>query len=49
MPTTITVVVGEPGSGKTTLLVDKMSGIERHNENKKCLYISSEMNPILIS
>lgn len=46
MPATITVVVGEPGSGKTTLLVDKMSGIERHNENKKCLYISSEMNPI---
>jgi len=46
MPATITVVVGEPGSGKTTLLVDKMAGIERHNENKKCLYISSEMNPI---
>lgn len=46
MPATITVVVGEPGSGKTTMLVDKMAGIESHNENKKCLYISSEMNPI---
>lgn len=46
MPATITVVVGEPGSGKTTLLVDKMAGIEKYNENKRCLYISSEMNPI---
>lgn len=46
MPATITVVVGEPGSGKTTLLVDKMAGIENNNEDKKCLYISSEMNPI---
>lgn len=46
MPATITVVVGEPGSGKTTMLVDKMSGIERNNPGKKCLYISSEMNPI---
>ena len=46
MPATITVVVGEPGSGKTTMLVDKMTGIERHNPDRKCLYISSEMNPI---
>ena len=46
MPATITVVVGEPGSGKTTMLVDKMAGIERNNPEKKCLYISSEMNPI---
>lgn len=46
MPATITVVVGEPGSGKTTMLVDKMAGIESNNEDKKCLYISSEMNPI---
>jgi len=46
MPATITVVVGEPGSGKTTLLVDKMAGIELQDPNKKCLYISSEMNPI---
>lgn len=46
MPATISVVVGEPGSGKTTMLVDKMTGIERYNPNKKCLYISSEMNPI---
>jgi predicted ATP-dependent serine protease len=46
MPATITIVVGEPGSGKTTMLVDKMTGIERHNPGKKCLYISSEMNPI---
>lgn len=46
MPATITVVVGEPGSGKTTLLVDKMANIEKVNPNKKCLYISSEMNPI---
>ena len=28
------------------MLVDKMTGIERHNPEKKCLYISSEMNPI---
>jgi predicted ATP-dependent serine protease len=46
MPATISIVVGEPGSGKTTMLVDKMTGIERHNPGKKCLYISSEMNPI---
>ena len=46
MPATISVVVGEPGSGKTTMLVDKMTGIERYNPDKKCLYISSEMNPI---
>ena len=46
MPATITVVVGEPGSGKTTMLVDKMAGIERNNPERKCLYISSEMNPI---
>ena len=46
MPATISIVVGEPGSGKTTMLVDKMTGIERHNPDKKCLYISSEMNPI---
>lgn len=46
MPATITVVVGEPGSGKTTMLVDKMTGIESNNVGKKCLYISSEMNPI---
>ena len=46
MPGTITVVVGEPGSGKTTLLIDKMCGVETTNENKDCLYISSEMNPI---
>ena len=46
MPATITIVVGEPGSGKTTMLVDKMTGIERYNPGKKCLYISSEMNPI---
>ncbi|MFN7656389.1 MAG: hypothetical protein ACK5OW_01210 [bacterium] len=46
MPATITVVVGEPGSGKTTLLVDKMSGIEKYNPGRTCLYISSEMNPI---
>lgn len=46
MPATISIVVGEPGSGKTTMLVDKMTGIERHNPEKKCLYISSEMNPI---
>ena len=46
MPATITVVVGEPGSGKTTMLVDKMAGIESIDKNKKCLYISSEMNPI---
>lgn len=46
MPATITVVVGEPGSGKTTMLVDKMANIERNNPGKKCLYISSEMNPI---
>ena len=46
MPATITVVVGEPGSGKTTLLVDKLASIEEKNPQKKCLYISSEMNPI---
>lgn len=46
MPATITVVVGEPGSGKTTMLVDKMAGIEKTNPGKRCLYISSEMNPI---
>jgi len=46
MPGTITVVVGEPGSGKTTMLVDKMANIEKINPEKKCLYISSEMNPI---
>lgn len=46
MPATITVVVGEPGSGKTTMLIDKMIGIENTNESKKCLYISSEMNPM---
>lgn len=46
MPATISVVVGEPGSGKTTMLVDKMAGIERHNPERRCLYISSEMNPI---
>ena len=46
MPATITVVVGEPGSGKTTLLVDKLASIEANNPDKKCLYISSEMNPI---
>jgi predicted ATP-dependent serine protease len=46
MPATITVVVGEPGSGKTTMLVDKMANIEKNNPGKKCLYISSEMNPI---
>ena len=46
MPATIMVVVGEPGSGKTTMLVDKMAGIEAIDKNKKCLYISSEMNPI---
>ena len=46
MPATITVVVGEPGSGKTTLLVDKLYSIEEKNPDKKCLYISSEMNPI---
>lgn len=46
MPATITVVVGEPGSGKTTLLVDKLASIEQNNPDKKCLYISSEMNPI---
>jgi len=46
MPATISIVVGEPGSGKTTMLVDKMTGIERHNPDRKCLYISSEMNPI---
>jgi predicted ATP-dependent serine protease len=46
MPATITVTVGEPGSGKTTYLIDKLSGIEEHNPDKKCLYISSEMNPI---
>ena len=46
MPATITVVVGEPGSGKTTLLVDKLASIETNNPDKKCLYISSEMNPI---
>jgi predicted ATP-dependent serine protease len=46
MPATITVVVGEPGSGKTTLLVDKLASIEVNNPDKKCLYISSEMNPI---
>ena len=46
MPATISIVVGEPGSGKTTMLVDKMTGIESHNPDKKCLYISSEMNPI---
>lgn len=46
MPATISVVVGEPGSGKTTLLVDKMAGIEKNHPEKKCLYISSEMNPI---
>jgi hypothetical protein len=28
------------------MLVDKMTGIERYNPDKKCLYISSEMNPI---
>lgn len=28
------------------MLVDKMSGIEKHNPGKRCLYISSEMNPI---
>jgi predicted ATP-dependent serine protease len=46
MPATITVVVGEPGSGKTTLLVDKLASIEKNNPDKRCLYISSEMNPI---
>jgi len=46
MPATITVVVGEPGSGKTTMLVDKMAGIEANGNGKKCLYISSEMNPV---
>jgi predicted ATP-dependent serine protease len=46
MPATISVTVGEPGSGKTTYLIDKLSGIEEHNPDKKCLYISSEMNPI---
>lgn len=46
MPGTITVVVGEPGSGKTTMLVDKMANIEKTNPQRKCLYISSEMNPI---
>lgn len=46
MPGTITVVVGEPGSGKTTMLVDKLINIEENNENKTCLYISSEMNPL---
>jgi predicted ATP-dependent serine protease len=46
MPATITVVVGEPGSGKTTLLVDKLASIEENNPDKRCLYISSEMNPI---
>jgi predicted ATP-dependent serine protease len=46
MPATITVVVGEPGSGKTTMLVDKMANIEKVNPGSKCLYISSEMNPI---
>ena len=46
MPATITVVVGEPGSGKTTLLIDKLTSIENVNPGKKCLYISSEMNPI---
>ena len=40
MPATISIVVGEPGSGKTTMLVDKMTGIESHNPDKKCLYIS---------
>jgi predicted ATP-dependent serine protease len=46
MPATISIVVGEPGSGKTTMLVDKMAGIEKNNPNRRCLYISSEMNPI---
>jgi KaiC/GvpD/RAD55 family RecA-like ATPase len=46
MPATITVVVGEPGSGKTTMLVDKLSGIQEENPEKRCLYVSSEMNPI---
>jgi predicted ATP-dependent serine protease len=46
MPATITVVVGEAGSGKTTLLVDKLASIEKNNPDKKCLYVSSEMNPI---
>ena len=46
MPATNTIVLGDPGIGKTTVLLDLLSHINKTNPDKKCLFISGEMNSI---
>jgi DNA repair protein RadA/Sms len=45
MPGTVTVFTGDPGVGKTTVLLDMLADIQL-KENKKCLFVSGEMNAI---
>jgi DNA repair protein RadA/Sms len=44
MPGTNIVVTGDPGVGKTTVLLDVLADLQKGN--KKCLFISGEMNAI---
>ena len=37
------MVIGDPGVGKTTLLLDLLAMTQRHNPERKCLFISGEM------
>jgi predicted ATP-dependent serine protease len=37
------MVIGDPGVGKTTILLDLLAMTQRHNPERKCLFISGEM------
>ena len=45
MPGTNVVITGDPGVGKTTVLLDIVADLQVKS-NKKCLFISGEMNAI---
>lgn len=46
MPATNTIVLGDPGIGKTTVMLDLLANVQKQNPDKRCLFVSGEMNAI---
>lgn len=46
MPATNYMVIGDPGIGKSTQTLDMLAQIQKHDPEKKVLFISGEMNQI---